>query len=74
MSLSTALREYGAIEGLPYYETPMLQNILSARSATIPRLTQYEIGEAKKSFDLNEPQAKAVLGAMDIEGFALIQG
>lgn len=68
------MREYGALEGLPYYDAPMLQNVLAARSATMPRLRQDEIDDAKKHLDLNEPQARAVLGAMDIEGFALIQG
>lgn len=72
--LSTALREYGALEGLPFYDAPILRDILGARSAKMPRLSFDEIQDARKVFDLNEPQARAVLGAMEVEGFALIQG
>jgi senataxin len=51
-----------------------LLDILAGRSAGMPRLSDYDIDEAKKAFDVNEPQAKAILGSMDVNGFALIQG
>ena len=72
--LSTALREYGALQGLPWYDPILLSNILGARSAKMPRLDEEDIRDAQRSFDTNEPQARAILGAMSIEGLALIQG
>lgn len=74
LSLSTALREFAALRGLPYYEQDMLADILSARSAVMPRLSDPAIDEAKRAYDANEPQARAILGAMAMKGFALIQG
>jgi senataxin len=40
----------------------------------MPRLSSNAIDDAKEAYDVNEPQAKAILGAMDVTGFALIQG
>ncbi|ORX36373.1 SEN1 N terminal-domain-containing protein [Kockovaella imperatae] len=74
MSLSTALREFGALQGLPYYGDPLLLDILQARSATMPYLSERDIADAQKTYNLNEPQARAVLGALDVNGLALIQG
>lgn len=72
--LSTALREYAALRGLPYYEPAILSDVLAARSAIMPALRQPDVEDAMNTFQLNEPQAKAVLGAMKVKGFALIQG
>ncbi|WVF66821.1 hypothetical protein IAT40_001563 [Kwoniella sp. CBS 6097] len=74
LSLSTAIREFAALKGLPYYEPSLLQDILAGRSAMMPRLALDDIEDAIKSFDVNEPQAKAILGSMHVKGFALIQG
>lgn len=73
-SLSTAIREFAALRGLPFYEPALLLDILAGRSAPMPRLSDYAIDDAKEAYDVNEPQAKAILGAMDVTGFALIQG
>ncbi len=72
--LSTAFREFAALRGLPFYEHEMLADILAARSAVMPRISEQAVDNAKKAFDVNEPQARAILGAMDVRGFALIQG
>ena len=40
----------------------------------MPRLSDVAVEEAKRAYDVNEPQAKAILGAMQAHGFALIQG
>jgi senataxin len=40
----------------------------------MPILSSREVEDAMDSFDTNEPQAKAILGAMSVDGFALIQG
>ncbi|EIW69108.1 hypothetical protein TREMEDRAFT_31469 [Tremella mesenterica DSM 1558] len=73
-SLSTAVREFAALKGLPYYEKPLLRDILAAKGATMPPLSSREVDRAMRSYDVNEPQAKAILGAMQVNGFALIQG
>jgi len=52
----------------------MLADILAARSPVMPRISEQAVDNAKKAFDVNEPQARAILGAMDVRGFALIQG
>lgn len=74
ISLSTALREFGALQGLPYYESRILQDVLAARSATMPYLSESTVRDAMDKYELNEPQARAVLGSLVVEGFALIQG
>ncbi|WVR04068.1 hypothetical protein IAU60_001067 [Kwoniella sp. DSM 27419] len=74
LSLSTALREFGALRGLPYYEPSLLQDILGGRSAMMPKLALDDIEEAMNTFDVNEPQARAILGSLHVKGFALIQG
>ncbi|KAK4689196.1 senataxin, partial [Tremellales sp. Uapishka_1] len=74
ISLGTAFREFGALKGLPYYETEILKDVLDGKSATPPCLSEDEVRQAMGSYDLNEPQAKAVLGAMSVDGFSLIQG
>ncbi|WVQ83579.1 hypothetical protein IAT38_005720 [Cryptococcus sp. DSM 104549] len=74
IALSTAMREFGALKGLPWYESSLLGDILAARSAIMPKLALDDIEEAMEAYSLNEPQAKAVLGALHVKGFALIQG
>lgn len=72
--LSTAIREFGALKGLPYYEPELLSDILASRAARMPTLTPNAIDDAMEAYSVNEPQAKAILGAMGSRGFALIQG
>jgi senataxin len=73
-SLSTALREFGALRGLPYYEPEMLRDILGGRSAHLPMMNDGEVQRTMSTYDVNEPQAKAIIGSTRIDGFALIQG
>ena len=40
----------------------------------MPHLTTGAVESAMEAYAVNEPQAKAILGAMSIKGFALIQG
>lgn len=68
------MREYGALRGLPYYEPGILGDILAARSAPIPTLSEADINDAMRKFQVNEPQARSILGAFAVKGFALIQG
>ncbi|WVN90408.1 uncharacterized protein L203_105644 [Cryptococcus depauperatus CBS 7841] len=74
VSLSTAIREFGALKGLPWYEPSLLSDILAGRGTAMPKLSFPVVDETMKSLNLNEPQARAVLGAMEVKGFALIQG
>ncbi|BEI80229.1 hypothetical protein CcaverHIS002_0107580 [Cutaneotrichosporon cavernicola] len=73
-ALGTAMREFGALRGLPYYEPGILRDILGARSAVTPDVSEGDIEDAMGKFQVNEPQAKAILGAFAVQGFALIQG
>ena len=59
---------------MPYYEGPLLGDVLAGRSAVLPRLSLQIVEAAQKAYDVNEPQAQAILGALDVQGFALIQG
>lgn len=68
------MREFGALKGLLYYEPELLSFILEGKSAATPYMSEYQIEDAQKAFDVNEPQAKAILGSMNVEGFSLIQG
>jgi senataxin len=54
--------------------TDLMEEILSARVNPLPSVEESEIIECMKTHDVNEPQAKAVLGALRNEGFSLIQG
>jgi senataxin len=40
----------------------------------MPSLSAQEVQDAMHSYQVNEPQAKAILGALSVKGFALIQG
>ncbi len=68
------MREFGALRGLPYYEPGILRDILAARSASTPNVSEAAVEDAMSKFQVNEPQAKAILGAFAVQGFALIQG
>lgn len=68
------MREFAALSGLPFYEPDLLGNILKGRSAALPRLQDTAVIQAMGVYEVNEPQARAILGAISIEGFALIQG
>ncbi len=57
---------------LPHYD--VLDSILYTR---LPRPSKVEPGEVQrvmKTYNVNEPQANAILKSLDTEGFALIQG
>ena len=74
MNMSTAAREYGALKGLPYYEPDLLKSILDAKPTALPEVQEVTWRKAMTAYDVNEPQAKAIIGSMRVKGFALIQG
>ncbi|KAG8890650.1 DEAD-box type RNA helicase [Tulasnella sp. 332] len=71
-SLSTVHREYSALMGLAYYD--LYEGIIKPSPAELPAIPNDRIQRAMKSYSVNEPQAAAILGSLDTEGFALIQG
>ncbi|CDZ98451.1 helicase sen1 [Phaffia rhodozyma] len=84
LNLSTMHREFAGLRGLPYFDTPLSRNpgdtlmnaVLKAESFPPLQFSSRDIQEAMKTYAVNEPQAKAVLAAMDqrTTGFVLIQG
>lgn len=59
---------------MPYYEPGILDAILEARPRDLPEVTDTTAQKAMDRYQVNEPQARAIVGAMRVEGFALIQG
>jgi senataxin len=46
------------LRGLPYYEPALLNDVLAARSATMPKFALTDVENAMKNFSVNEPQAR----------------
>lgn len=71
-SFSTIFREYAALQALPYYD--MLDDIMNPRPARLPTFPDDRVTQAMSAYQVNEPQAVAILGALQTDGFSLIQG
>ncbi|KAG2359476.1 SEN1 N terminal-domain-containing protein [Suillus spraguei] len=71
-SLSTLHREYGALVALPHYD--FFQMILTPKLSVMPPFEQREVQHTMSAYNVNEPQARAIIGSLKIDGFALIQG
>ena len=71
-SLTPILREYGALKGLPYYD--LVEEILAARPSMPVRPSKHDLKFTMDAYAVNEPQAAAIVGACQSEGFSLIQG
>lgn len=71
-SLTTLYREYAALMSLPYYD--LCDTILRARlnRPTVP--DSKEVQRTMATYNVNEPQARAILYSLTADGFALIQG
>ncbi|TBU62332.1 SEN1 N terminal-domain-containing protein [Dichomitus squalens] len=72
LSLSTIIREYGALMALPHYD--LLDSILRTQLPKPNKVDSGEVQRVMKAYNVNEPQANAILKSLDTEGFALIQG
>lgn len=59
---------------MPYYEPDILRAILEAKPRDLPEVSDVTAEKAMKCYNVNEPQARAIIAAMRVEGFALIQG
>ncbi|KAG0703798.1 SEN1 N terminal-domain-containing protein [Suillus ampliporus] len=71
-SLSTLHREYGALVALPHYD--LFQMILTPTLSVTPPLEPREVQHTMSAYNVNEPQARAIIGSLKADGFALIQG
>lgn len=70
-SLSTLHREYSALVALPYYD--LADVILNPKLVKVA-IDKREVRASMEKYGVNEPQAGAIVGAMNTEGFSLIQG
>ncbi|KAF8270773.1 SEN1 N terminal-domain-containing protein [Lactarius quietus] len=71
-SLSTLNREYGAFLALPHYDC--VNFIMKPQLPKPPRLDQKEVEGTMTKYNVNEPQARAIVSALRTDGFTLIQG
>lgn len=71
-SLTTLRREYAALCSVA--DLSLSRDVLSARVAPRPEVSEQDAATAAARFGLNEPQAAAVVGAMRVPGFSLVQG
>ncbi|KAI5122782.1 hypothetical protein M0805_000126 [Coniferiporia weirii] len=71
-SLSTLHREFAALMALPYYD--MASIILKPRLSDPAVPNPDDIQRTMKVYEVNEPQAKAIISSMRTSGFSLIQG
>lgn len=72
ISLSTIIREYAALMALPHYD--LLDSILHSQLPRPGNVASDEVHKVMKAYNVNEPQANAILKSLSTEGFALIQG
>ncbi|KAK9366904.1 SEN1 N terminal-domain-containing protein [Lipomyces kononenkoae] len=72
MSVTTIEREYSSLQGLPYYD--LCDQILHAKPASSIRADAAKIRKTQSTYNVNAPQAGAIIAAMESTGFTLIQG
>ncbi|OBZ71655.1 putative ATP-dependent helicase C29A10.10c [Grifola frondosa] len=72
LSLATLHREYAALMALPHYD--LCNTILQPKITRPEVLDVSEIQQTMRGYNVNEPQARAILGSLGADGFALIQG
>ncbi|KAI9275791.1 AAA domain-containing protein [Phascolomyces articulosus] len=72
-SVTTFQREYAALQGLEHYD--LVQHILNPKQYRMPVFTDHMVDKCIEKYGVNDPQARAILGALDKKrGFTLIQG
>lgn len=65
-------REYGAIEGLQYYD--LCDEIIKARPSPLLEYNNRQLDPLIETYSVNKAQAKAIRSAIDNDAFTLIQG
>ncbi|EST05413.1 Helicase Sen1, N-terminal [Kalmanozyma brasiliensis GHG001] len=71
-SLTTLHREFAALMAAPHYD--LFSDVIRARVAPKVTLAADEVKKTMQGYQVNEPQARAILGSLATEGFSLIQG
>ena len=73
-SLNTLHRdsEYSALIGLEYYDS--LESIMRSELLPPAKASVQDINQSMRAYQVNEPQARAILSVMRTQGFPLIQG
>jgi senataxin len=57
---------------LPYYDH--VESILRAKLPPPARVDKHVLEQTMKAYQVNEPQANAIVASMNTDGFSLIQG
>jgi senataxin len=65
-------REYAALVCMQYYD--LREEILTAKPSQLVEPTEKQVETTRNVYNVNEPQAKAILSAVHNSGFTLIQG
>ena len=71
-SITPLEREYGALQGLKYYD--LCDEIIRGRPSPLLPYTEQQLSSMAQIYDVNHAQAKAVKSAVDNDAFTLIQG
>ncbi|EME89025.1 uncharacterized protein MYCFIDRAFT_55523 [Pseudocercospora fijiensis CIRAD86] len=71
-SITPLEREYGALKGLTYYD--LCNQIVRAKPSSKINFSERQINSYRDCWNLNAAQSEAVNGALENEGFTLIQG
>lgn len=72
MQMVTVEREYTSLRGLQYYD--LYHDVIKATPISPINVDSTAMTEVAKAYNLNDSQARAVLGSYDSVGFSLIQG
>ncbi|KAI5804900.1 SEN1 N terminal-domain-containing protein [Geopyxis carbonaria] len=72
MSLTPLEREYGSLICLQYYD--LRTEILNATPRKLVEADESRVAKTQELYNVNEPQAKAIISATSGSGFTLIQG
>ncbi|KAF8540202.1 SEN1 N terminal-domain-containing protein [Trichophaea hybrida] len=72
MNLTPLEREYASLICMQYYD--LREEILTAKPSPLVEPTEAQVTKTKDLYNVNEPQAKAIIAAVSSTGFTLIQG
>ena len=72
LSITPLEREYGALQGLKYYD--LCDEIIRAKPSPLLKYTEKQLELLVQNYKINAAQAKAVRSAVDNDAFTLIQG
>jgi senataxin len=71
-SITPLEREYGALEGLQYYD--LCDEIIKAKPSPLLTYSDKQTDPLIQTYNVNKAQAKAIKSAIDNDAFTLIQG